>query len=901
VPDAAYSIVDLDNLNPSGPLAGPYVAIGQLDDPVTTPADASHPLLFDRSQPQFHEVNAYFQLDRAQKYLISLGYSGSRRLINYQLPCDPHALNGDDNSYYLRGFIPGQGQLLFGDGGTPDAEDSDIILHEFGHVIQDWISPATFTGPSSTTPPAIGEGFADYWSFSQTYAATAATGRDPFCIADWDARCAGDDPSKRCSYPAGADCLRRVDGTKTMADYINSNNAGTEHKNGEIWSSALREIFMSLTARFGFDAGKRTADTTILEGTFGMPPNPTYATMAKKLIAADGALNGGANLQVICTAVTTRGILQAGDCTLSPHGEQTVIPPNDEGGPIPDNDTTGITLRTVVLDSRSIDKLYVDVDIQHTSRGDLALTLIAPDGTTVHLLQPSLDRTPNVRATFGLDAPSIDSLDVFHGRSAAGEWKLFVQDLRPHDSGSVRSWSLRIQFVGDAPSNDRPASFAPSKFIAAVAHAAGANGTNFITDVHVFNRSDHIVNASLVFTPSGQEGWGHFAAVKLQLAPRQTAVLNDIVGRTMETSGTGNLDVVGEVQSLLITSRTYTTSDHGTFGQFIPAELNTTGIRYGDLARVILPLRNDPAFRSNFGFSEVDGGSGSVRVVYFDAAGTKVGQSDYPAVPFGHTQNLITATGVARAEVSVTSGNARVLAYGSMVDNQTGDGIYVDAQPPASTDLSVFAAPAIHSDGVNGTAWRTDVWLSAGDAPATALLRYGQAQAVFPVDAGATQLVGDVVKSSFFSASVGLLRFNIFGGTAVANTRTWTDTGHGSYGTAIPFVPTASALAPGAQRVDVIHLESSSQLRTNIGIMEVDGNPAVARVIVYDAAGREVGRGDVAVGGRSVSQIALRSLTAATLYGARVSVQNVGISGRIIAYGSVVDNLSGDPIYIPAQ
>jgi hypothetical protein len=57
----------------------------------------------------------------------------------------------------------------------------------------------------------------------------------------------------------------------------------------------------------------------------------------------------------------------------------------------------------------------------------------------------------------------------------------------------------------------------------------------------------------------------------------------------------------------------------------------------------------------------------------------------------------------------------------------------------------------------------------------------------------------------------------------------------------------------------------------------------------------------VAVGGRSVSQIALRSLTAATLYGARVSVQNVGISGRIIAYGSVVDNLSGDPIYIPAQ
>src|SRR5437016_10578548 len=98
-----------------------------------------------------------------------------------------------------------------------------------------------------------------------------------------------------------------------MADYIDSNNSGTEHLNGEIWSSALREIFMSMTSRLGVAAGKRMADTTILEGTFGMPPNPTYATMARKLLGADGELNGGANQQVICTAMTTRGILQASD------------------------------------------------------------------------------------------------------------------------------------------------------------------------------------------------------------------------------------------------------------------------------------------------------------------------------------------------------------------------------------------------------------------------------------------------------------------------------------------------------------------------------------------------------------------------------------------------------------
>ena len=50
------------------------------------------------------------------------------------------------------------------------------------------------------------------------------------------------------------------------------------------------------------------------------------------LLQADAALNGSVNLQVICTAMTTRGILQAAECSLSPHGELTVIPPNDQGG-----------------------------------------------------------------------------------------------------------------------------------------------------------------------------------------------------------------------------------------------------------------------------------------------------------------------------------------------------------------------------------------------------------------------------------------------------------------------------------------------------------------------------------------------------------------------------------------
>jgi subtilisin-like proprotein convertase family protein len=913
VPPAAYTMVDLDNLNPSGALSGPYVSIVNLDDPITTPADASQSLLFDRSQPQFEDVNAYFLLDRAQRYLVTLGYSGPRRLINYQLLCDPHAVHGDDNSYFLRGFTPGQGSLLFGQGGTDDAEDADIVLHEFGHVIQEWIAPSTFTGNPSTQPPAIGEGFADYWAFSSKIAAATTTGRDPFCLADWDARCAGDDGGEKCGYPAGANCLRRVDGSKTMADYVVSDNAGTEHHNGEIWSSALREVFQAMTARFGTAEGKRMADTTIVESTFGVPPNPTFATMAKRLVEADAALNHGVNAAAICTAMTTRAILATADCSLSPRGELTVIPATDQGAAIPDNTTAGLTLRSIVLDPRSIDRLYVEVDVQHTSRGDLQLTLIGPDGTTARLQQPTLDRTPNVRATYGLDAPTVDPLDAFHGRSASGEWKLVVQDLRPHDSGSVLSWSLLIQFTGDVQAATRPASFAPRRFIAAVAHVAGANGTNFVSDVRVFNRSDHLVNATAVFTPSGEEGWGHFAAVRLQIAPRQTAVLNDVVARTMQTTGTGNLDVVADADALIVTSRTYTTATGGgTFGQSIPSALSNTGLVAGAAFRVILPLRNNADFRTNVGFSESSGGSGVVRFTYYDAGGTKVGENDYLALPFGHMQTSVTAAGVARAEVRVVTGDPIVLAYGSIVDNRSGDAVFIEATPPAPALTT--AVPAIRSPGVNNTAWRTDLWIAnTTDAAMQVSLRFAPAsggapvQATVPVGARETLLLDDVLQRQFAIAGsgFGLVFIEPARGGTVLSTRTWTQASSegtdGSYGVAIPPFAAGSGVAAGEGMLDVAHLEQSPAFRTNVGIAETGGTATLARLIVYDSAGRELARQLIPVGANAVLQVALGSLLGADQYGARATVENVGGGGRLFAYASVVDNVTGDPIYIAGQ
>ena len=337
VPDAAYSLAGLLELNPTGMLAGPNVQIVDTDAPSTPHADASQSLLFDRSQPQFEEVNVYFHVDRSQRYLQSLGYTGARRITGYAIPIDPHSLSGADNSLYVGGATPGQGTLYFGDGGVDDAEDSDIVLHEFCHAIQDSIAPSVFFGTSSSQSRAMGEGYSDYWAFSSNYEPGLGSGRDQYCIGEWDARCGGDDSSQNCGYPANADCLRRVDSAKTMNDYINGDTSGTEHKNGEIWSSALREIFDSLVQRHGVTDGRRMTDTLVIESMFGAPAGPTYAVMAGKLIDADRILNSGAHAAAICSAFIARLILGSADCDRAPRGDVTFVQSPQHGLPIPDN------------------------------------------------------------------------------------------------------------------------------------------------------------------------------------------------------------------------------------------------------------------------------------------------------------------------------------------------------------------------------------------------------------------------------------------------------------------------------------------------------------------------------------------------------------------------------------
>lgn len=857
VPAAAYSDAELPDLLPAGNLTGPNVTLVDLEGPSPPQADAAQSLIFDRSQPQFEEVNAYFQIDRAQRYLQSLGYDGSRRLVAYALPVDAHAANGTDNSYFIQSSVAGRGTLFFGDGGTDDAEDADIVLHEFMHAVHDWIAPGAFTGGSDTESRALAEGYGDYWAFSSKYAQARATGRDPFCIADWDARCAGDDAGQQCGYSEGADCLRRVDRNATMRDFVRSTAAGTEHRNGEIWSSALRGIFLDIVARRGLDAGKRLADTLVIESLFGSPPAPTYRTMGLQLLRAGRVLGDGSDLAAICRALTLREILTETDCTAAPRGEITLFQSGEQNLAIPDAVPAGVTSRLVIRDPRTIDALAVRVDIAHPVRGDLRIVLVAPDGSRFVLKQElASDRTPGVHATYGLDAQPVDSLDALRGRPAAGEWQLVVSDVYARDSGTLQSWGLEIRFSGEVPDDTRP-SGSPSSVIPAVAHAAGANGSNFVSDVRLFNPASREVIATLTFTPSGADGNSEFAAIRVAVPAGAVVRIDDVV-RVLQATGIGQLEILGDVQA---TSRTYTSAGEATFGQFISAMT-------GERSEVIIPrLQNDGEFRSNIGFAETSGNAGVVRVRLLDpAGGTVISSEERFIAPHSHVQfGVVPRAAALIATLQVIAGPAEISAYGSVIENTTNDPIFVPAVRPPANARTEFA-PAIGAPGALGTQWRSELWITGGSGSVAWRFR-GRPGGV---------LTAPVMQNDAVSG-IGLLAVDL-PPRLLATSRIAT----GGFGQFVPFRADASGgtMIPPA---------GGAGYRMNAGVGNPGSTPVSGTLISYDNAGTETARRPVTVAPQEVVQLALEPA-------ARVVVE-----GPLLAYLSVVDNLSGDAIYVPAR
>ena len=105
--------------------------IGHVSNPVTPPTfSLTDTFSFTRSQYQFEDVNAYYHVNNMSNHVEQLGFESA---LPDTLVIDAHAYSGGDFSSFNYGVSPVE--LEFGEGGVDDAEDGEIVVHEFAHAL----------------------------------------------------------------------------------------------------------------------------------------------------------------------------------------------------------------------------------------------------------------------------------------------------------------------------------------------------------------------------------------------------------------------------------------------------------------------------------------------------------------------------------------------------------------------------------------------------------------------------------------------------------------------------------------------------------------------------------------------------------------------------------------------
>jgi len=107
-----------------------------------------------------------------------------------------------------------------------------------------------------------------------------------------------------------------------------------------------------------------------------------------------------------------------------------------------------------------------------------------------------------------------------------------------------------------------------------------------------------------------------------------------------------------------------------------------------------------------------------------------------------------------------------------------------------------------------------------------------------------------------------------------------------------------------ARSGNLLQLEESANFRTNLGLAELSGNPVTVTVTGYVPDSKVAATAVVPLGANQFIQLGhvLASMfPGQSVYNGRATVQVTSGSGRVVAYGSVIDNGTNAGAYVPSQ
>lgn len=239
---AALIDVTLEGITQNGAnyeLSGPYMVCANIEPPADAacPSQPGTDFSVTRSAMTFDAVMTYYHISTYLKYVNeTLGIAAAPLSHPGGVHVDPHGFNGDDNSRY-----DGAAEdLSFGQGGIDDAQDADVIVHELGHGIHDWI-----TGGNLSQVQGLSEGFGDYTagSYSRDFSGQWLPSDTAFnWVFNWD----GHNP-----FWAG-----RVLNWQLTHTYPSNLGGGAPHGPGQYWSSCNLEARRNIQALDAAEGGK---------------------------------------------------------------------------------------------------------------------------------------------------------------------------------------------------------------------------------------------------------------------------------------------------------------------------------------------------------------------------------------------------------------------------------------------------------------------------------------------------------------------------------------------------------------------------------------------------------------------------------------------------------------------
>ncbi|WP_188621044.1 reprolysin-like metallopeptidase [Flavobacterium suaedae] len=127
---------------------------------------------------------------------------------------------------------------------------------------------------------------------------------------------------------------------------------------------------------------------------------------------------------------------------------------------IPDDATEFSSSEIEFPEEGAIQSVEVSVDITHPYVGDLFLSLVSPDGTTVELLSNECGQSDDLEVIFsdggtpiscgspttGIILPE-EALSAFEGEDPQGTWTLLYADGGAGDEGTLNSWAVDVCYT----------------------------------------------------------------------------------------------------------------------------------------------------------------------------------------------------------------------------------------------------------------------------------------------------------------------------------------------------------------------------------------------------------------------------------------------------------------------